>query len=86
MVQRIISSIRHTRIRAFDWLPAREIQLHQNASGKPYGTKKQKTIKKGMLPAGDPYFLGLSASYSASTGAMVFVDMDRRTSVVSLRQ
>jgi hypothetical protein len=32
------------------------------------------------------YFLGLSASYSARMGAMVFVDMDRRTSVVSFRQ
>jgi hypothetical protein len=32
------------------------------------------------------YFLGLSASYSASTGAMVFVDMERRTSLVSFRQ
>jgi len=32
------------------------------------------------------YFLDLSASYSASTGAMVFVDIERRNSVVSLRQ
>ena len=31
------------------------------------------------------YFRGLSASYSASTGAMVFVEMERRTRVVSLR-
>jgi hypothetical protein len=32
------------------------------------------------------YFLALSISYSASTGAIVFVDIERRTSVVSLRQ
>jgi hypothetical protein len=32
------------------------------------------------------YFLDLSASYSARIGAMVLVDMERRTSVVSFRQ
>jgi hypothetical protein len=44
--------------------------------------------KRGKNGAGGRllYFLDLSTSYSASTGAMVFVDMDRRTSVVSLRQ
>jgi hypothetical protein len=31
-------------------------------------------------------FFGLSASYSARTGAIVLVDMERRTRVVSFRQ
>jgi hypothetical protein len=32
------------------------------------------------------YFFALRTSYSASTGAIVFVDIERRTSLVSLRQ
>jgi hypothetical protein len=81
MVQRIIPNIGHLRIRAFD-LRRREAVFFLKR--KPGRACYLAICKKGI--GKKDYFLGLSASYSARMGAMVFVDMDRRTSVVSFRQ
>jgi hypothetical protein len=48
----------------------------------PARTKVQEENKKENLC----YFLAFIASYSASTGAIVFVEMERRTRNVSFRQ
>jgi hypothetical protein len=80
MVQRIIPNIGHLRIRAFDLQRRKAAFLKR----KPGIACCLKICKKGMGEKN--YFFGLSASYSARMGAMVFVDIDRRTSVVSFRQ
>jgi hypothetical protein len=84
MVQRIIPSIGHPRIRAFDWSQPQEYRITMTQRETVRLQKKNK--KRGILPAENYYFFGLSASYSASMGAMVFVDIDRLTRVVSFRQ
>ena len=85
-VQRIACTIRPARIRVFDPGQPGAFCGTDSLAGAAELLQKPGMQKKGDGTAGESYFFGLSALYSARTGAIVFVDMERRTSVVSFRQ